>query len=139
MIQSGARLQYGSPEGNEHARKLYEAIRKRKSDVDNIVRNTGFSREQIRIVKAYIFEIDHVLQRGVYRLDFDLAIAESWRRLAERNGKNILPMDFLLIHHELYEINLLTQDSKLSQQQAHMIATRKYNYQEISDRYYNIM
>lgn len=136
---SGARLIYGSLEGDEHAKRMYIAIRKRKTDVDNIVRNTGFSREQIRIVKAYIFEIDHVMYKGIGRLDADLAIAESWRRLAEKNGRHILAHDILLLRHELYEIDLLIQNNKLSQQEAHLLATQAFNYQEESDRFYNII
>ena len=62
-------------------------------------------------------------------------MAESWRRLSEKSGKNIKPHDILLLKHELLEIAILTQ-CNISQMEAHALANKTYNYQQASDAYY---
>lgn len=83
----------------------------------------------------YLFKQEHDLETGIHVFDSDLAIAQSWLRLSERNGRNILPHDILLLQHELYEI-MLQLYKGLSQEEAHDIAQTRYNYEEACKRYY---
>lgn len=53
MYVSGG-LNPESEKAQDHAIKMYESIRKRRSDYEMISKNTGFSIEQIQIVKNYI-------------------------------------------------------------------------------------
>lgn len=78
----------------------------------------------------------HELIAGYERFFPDLAMAQSWLRLAEAHGKNILPMDTLMLKHELFEINLLLTNSKMSPAQAHEIAEVKFNYSLEVEKHY---
>jgi hypothetical protein len=122
-----------------HAKKMYESIRRRTSDYEKIAENTGFSIEQIQIVKNYIFNSRHVLPNSNFpkRFHESFEIAESWKRLSEKGGKNIKPHDVLLLYHEIFEICLLLSNDTMTQEKAHLEATRKYNYQRQSDIFYH--
>lgn len=122
----------------EQAFKMYEQIRRRKTDCLNIARNTGFSIEQVQIIKNYIFYDSHKLTYGYSQFYPCYEMAESWRRLSEKNGINVQKHDVLLLYHELYEISLLISNSNYSQSHAHFEAEKKYNYSLESDRFYNI-
>lgn len=65
-------------------------------------------------------------------------MAKSWRRLSERNGKNIQRHDVLLLYHELYEVWLLLSSPEMSQNMAHKLASMKYPYDRESEKYYRI-
>ena len=56
-----------SPEAEEHANKEYEAIRKNKYDVIKISQHTGFSLQQIKAIKDYVF-----FQPPLWRYQTDL-------------------------------------------------------------------
>ena len=64
----------------------------------------------------------------------DATIVQSWQRLAE--GKEILPHDKTLIFHECYEMKLKADNPGISHDEAHFLATSKYNYQSESRQYY---
>ncbi|MCR5479439.1 MAG: hypothetical protein K6F27_06210 [Ruminococcus sp.] len=59
-------------------------------------------------------------------------MAQSWQRLIE--GKNIQPHDITLLNHEKMEQKLMKQG--LSQEEAHALTEKKYNYAKESNDYY---
>lgn len=90
---------------------------------------------QCETVWFYLFMQEHILPTGIHRFDPDLPIAQSWMRLSEKKGRNILPHDRLLLQHELYEIDLQLRNG-LGQKQAHDIAEQSFNYAEECKKYY---
>lgn len=135
MYVSGA-INPNSLVGMQKANRLYEQIRQRKSDYINVASNTGFSLEQCKCIKNYIFMDMHELSTGYERFIPDLAIAQSWLRLAERSGKNIQKHDVILLYHELSELIYLLQNTNSHQQEAHHYAELKYNYAKACELYY---
>lgn len=128
---SGA-LDPSSKKANKHAEQYYNSVRKMKTDYKKIAKNTGFDVDEIKRIKNYLFIDEHDLITGRKRLDPDYMIAESWRRLIE--GKNIQPHDLTLLNHEILEYNLIS--SGLTQDQAHIQASKKYNYYKESEKYH---
>lgn len=108
-----------------HAELYYEEIRKSHSDVKKIAENTGFTYDQVLLVKNYLFMDVHRLGDVEQRFDASFEIAESWRRLAY-DPDNIKHHDLTLLHHELMEMRLVNEG--LEQDEAHLITSRKYNY-----------
>lgn len=118
------------------AENYYGLIRKMKTDVEIIARNTGYTVEQIEYVKNYLFLDKHDLGNGKYdRFDPDAAIAQSWQRLRSKNKEDILPHDIILIKHELYEARLVLVDG-MSQNDAHNQTEKIYNYEYECQLYY---
>lgn len=80
---SGARNPL-SKEAREHAERYYGLVRSMKTDVSRIAKATGFSEEDIRAVKNYIFLEKHDLG-GIEPEYFepDYMMAESWQRLVD--------------------------------------------------------
>lgn len=117
------------PEGREaerHATIYYESVRKMKTDIKKIAKNTGFSEKMIKKVKEHIFYNEHNLGYGlVGRFDPDYDMARTWQRLIE--GKEIKPMDIILLRHEYLEAGLMKRYN-YEYRVAHDITERKYNY-----------
>lgn len=78
----------------------------------------------------------HELSNGYTRFTPDLAMAQSWLRLSEKSGRNIKKHDVLMLYHELVEILLLLNNSRMTQKDAHMLAEKKYNYSQAVISYY---
>ena len=116
-----------------HAELYYEEIRKNHADVKRIAQNTGFTTNQILMIKNYLFVDAHELDGGYRRFDVSFEIAESWRRLAF-DPENIKPHDITLLNHELMEMRLVNDGS--SQEEAHAITSRRYDYAKQSAEYY---
>ncbi|MBQ9119248.1 MAG: hypothetical protein IJY09_04205 [Lachnospiraceae bacterium] len=131
----GAITNTGSEEAIKHAEMYYREIRSFTTDVQRISNNTEFSYEQILLVKNYLFMDKHVLEKGTEPRYFDACfeIAESWQRLAGM-ASEIQPHDIVLIKHELMEMELVAKG--YSQEDAHIITNKLYNYTEDSDAYY---
>lgn len=130
---SGAISDPLSKRATSHAKMYYEEIRKNHADVKRIAVNTGFTSDQIMLIKNYLFFDLHELYDGVRRFDVSFEIAESWRRLAF-DPENIKPHDITLLHHELMELKLVSEG--VPQDEAHIITSRKYNYSQESFDYY---
>ena len=129
---SGA-LNPDSADAQNHAGLYYDEIRKRKSDIVTIAKNTGFSVEEIKKIKNHIFCDEHDLGNGqIGRFDPDYMMAQSWQRLID--GKNIQKHDYTLLKHELFERS--HEDNGMDHDQAHILATKKYNYKKEADEYY---
>lgn len=138
MISGG--LNPLSDRAEDHAFTYYESVRKNKTDYYTIAKNTGFSIEQIQMVKNYIFMDVHYLRddKGyAYRRFYpSFEMADSWRRLQSKGGKLIQKHDILLLQHELSEISLLLMNSKLTQAEAHSKAEATYNYNLACKQFY---
>ena len=61
----------------------------------------------------------------------DFAMGESWRRLILGKPE---PHDITLIKHEIMESELMEQG--YSQNEAHILASKKYNYGEETKKFY---
>ena len=128
---SGAITDLYSDDAKKHAEKTYGNIRKRTVDVKRISKNTGYSEKKIREIKNYLFIDKHNLGDRYDRFDPNFAIAQSWDRLMHGN---IEKHDLTLIKHEIYEKELISKG--FSQDEAHKIASKKYNYRKESSEYY---
>lgn len=116
--------------------KMYEQIRRRRTDIINVHNNTGFSIEQCQAIKNYSFVDMHILHNGYRAFYPDFAMASSWFRLSEKGGKNIQKHDIIMLQHELTELLLLLQNTNMNQSNAHRIAASKYNYSAACKMYY---
>ena len=85
------------------------------------------------MIKNYLFVDAHELDGGYRRFDVSFEIAESWRRMAFDPDK-IKPHDITLLNHELMEMRLVSDGS--TQDEAHTITSRKYDYAQESADYY---
>lgn len=130
---SGAITDVDSPRARKYAESEYGSIRKRKVDVKRIAKNTGYSEKQIEEIKSYLFIDKHYLGRGKNeRFDPSFEIAQSWNRLMKGNFEK---HDLTLIEHEIYERKLIEQG--MTQDEAHINVSKKYNYQKEAEEYYD--
>lgn len=130
---SGARItdQFGDA-ATEHAERYYGLVRSMTTDVSKVSKITGYSEADIQKVKDYVFIDKHNLGDGEpRRFDPSFAMAQSWQRLVDGHPE---PHDITMIQHEVMERQLV--ESGLSQYDAHIITTMKYNYTKESDDYY---
>ena len=131
IINTGVRNPY-SEAATKHAEQYYEAVRKFRTDVKRISQNTGISVDEINRIKQYLFIDEHDLSGKVERFAPDYMIAQSWQRMLE--GKSIQPHDLTLLQHEKLEYELMKNG--MSQDEAHIIASSKYNYSKEAMEYY---
>lgn len=130
---SGARITnvYGTA-AEKHAERYYGLVRSMSTDVSKISENTGFTETQIQRIKNFIFVDEHDLGDQLpRRFDPSFAMAQSWQRLINGTPE---PHDLTMLQHEILEKELM--DSGVSQHDAHIEASKKYNYQKESDEYY---
>lgn len=132
---SGA-LNPDSNDARRHCKSAYESIRHQSTDIEKIARNTNFSFEQISLIKQYIFFSTHVLVGRVGRFHPDYMMAESWRRLSSKDARSIQAHDVIMLHHELLEIQYITQGN--SQADAHYMASQKYDYASAAKKFYGL-
>ncbi len=134
-IKSGAISGGRNPDGNraeEHAKRYYGLVRSMTTDVQKIAKTTGFSEEKIKAVKDFIFNEKHDL--GGEEPEYfapDYMMAESWRRLIAGIPEK---HDLTLIQHEILERELM--EKGLSQDEAHIAATEKFNYAKEAKEFY---
>jgi len=128
-IISGA-LNPDSKLAKEHAEIYYEAVRKMNNDYIKIAKNTGIEESDVKSIKEYLFLQKHNLASGHKRFDADYHIAQSWQRLVD--GKAIKGQDLILLKHELMEMRLVK--SGLTQNQAHIQASKEFNYKKAVER-----
>ena len=130
---SGA-LDPSSERAKDHADRYYAAVRKMTTDCERIATNTGFELGDIESIKEFVFNAKHDLGGDIEELFTpSYEIAESWQRLIE--GKNIQKHDITLLQHEMMEQELMRQG--MSQETAHLITSRKYNYGKEAREYYD--
>ena len=126
---SGA-LDPESKEAEIHAEQYYESVRNMKNDYINIAKNTGFSENDIKEIKNYLFVDKHELTDGYKRFRPYFEIAQSWQRL--ESGINIREQDIILLNHELTELRLVK--SGISQDDAHIEASKIFNYRKAIEK-----
>lgn len=126
MVSGGRILNPESKEGKAFAKMYYPEIRSFSTDCKNIAKNLGKKEEEIESIKQYLFHNDS--------FEPDCAIAQSWQRLII--GDNIQKHDKTLIEHELCEMSIKKENPNISHSEAHILATKKYNYQKEVDEYY---
>lgn len=114
-----------------HADMFYESVRKRTGDAKRISKNTGWSVEKVEKIREYVFIEKHHLFTGYKRFDPEYDMAVSWQRL--NDGHNIQKHDLILLNHEYYEMKLVKKG--YSQNEAHIIASKKYNFNEECIKY----
>ena len=132
---SGAITDPYSNAAEKHAELYYNEIRSFTTDVERIAQNTGYSYDQIAMIKNYLFQMEHTLESGRKRFDPCFEIAESWRRLAF-DPQNIKPHDLTLLRHEIKEMEILNAVKGISQSDAHTLASKEYDYPKESKEYY---
>ena len=136
IIKSGAisgALNPYDKRASEHAARYYESVMKMKTDVKNIAKNTGLREEKIQEVKNFIFMEKHNLggsEPEYFAPSYEMA--QSWQRLID--GKDIKKHDLTLLNHEIMEKDLMKRG--YSQDKAHILASKKYDYRKESDEYY---
>ena len=106
-----------------------------KTDAIKIAMNTGYSVDTIQKIKNYIFIEEHDLgDRGIRCFDPNFAMAQSWQRLMNGTPE---PHDLTLLKHEVLEKELM--DAGMSQDDAHIETSKKYNYTKESNDYYGAL
>lgn len=136
IIKSGAisgALNPDSLRAREHAERYYKSVRKMTTDYRRIAENTGYTEEQIKQIKDFIFVNKHDLGQG--ELEYfapSYEMAQSWQRLIE--GKNIQPHDLTLLKHEIMEKELMLKG--MTQDEAHIATSKMYNYKKECEEYY---
>lgn len=137
-------------EAIQKAKDLYIRIRNDSDDYLKIADRTGYSVEQVLMVKHYIFFNIHQLNpfgEIEYRqFDPDLSMAHSWFRLSGADkpssklstidNKGIASHDYVLLDHELFEMKLLIDGACNSQAEAHKVAEQAHNYYNASKKFY---
>ena len=112
-----------SKEAEKHAAQYYESVRHMKTDTDKISKATGISKDKINKIKNHVFIDEHDLMEGKKRFDPSYEMAESWQRLINGDYKE---KDIVLLKHEYAELRYM--EKGLSQNEAHIKASKKYNY-----------
>ena len=130
---NGARItNINGSAAEKHAERYYGLVRSMTTDVARIAQNTGYSESVIQRIKNFIFMDKHDLgDLEPRRFDPSFAMAQSWQRLINGTPE---PHDIVMLQHEILEQELM--EGGLSQYQAHIEASKKYNYAKESDDYY---
>ena len=126
-----------SDEADDFAQMYYKEIRSFSTDCEHISKNIDIPTESIRSIKNYLFinKSKYNADSNTWELfDPDCAIAQSWQRLMI--GKDIKPHDLTLIKHELLEMEIKSSNKNISHDDAHEMASQKYNYHKEADLYY---
>lgn len=138
-IISGSRItDPGSKKAQTFANNYYGLVRKRHDDVAKISKNSGIEFDKIQEIKDYVFVNKSLYDTdlGVWKtFDEDCAMAHSWQRLID--GRNIQPHDYTLLNHEMLEMNIKKQNPLISHDEAHTLASKKYNYDKEAFEYYD--
>ena len=125
---SGALNPY-SKAAEEHAERYYESVRHMTTDTTKISENTNISKDKIDKIKNHVFIEEHELLSGKHRFDPSYDIAQSWQRLI--SGKDTQEKDMVLLKHEYSELRYMERG--LTQNQAHIKASKRYNYAKYCD------
>ena len=130
---NGARItEPESSAARAHANRYYGLVRSMTTDVKRIAENTGYSEDEIQRIKNHIFMDEHDLGGSKPRRFYpSFEMAQSWQRLIAGTPE---PHDLTMLQHEIFESELMR--SGMSQNDAHIEASKKYNYAKESDDYY---
>jgi hypothetical protein len=113
---------------NAHAKRYYEEVRKRTTDVETIAKNTGLDIAIIQKVKEHVFYAEHDLGFDTpVCFDPDYNMAVSWQLLIE--GTAIQEEDLILLRHEYLELTLM--ETGLNYDEAHKKASEQFDYSAV--------
>lgn len=112
-----------SKQAEQHAVRYYESVRHMKTDTLKISEATRISKDKLDKIKEHVFIKEHELIDGKRRFDPDYEMAQSWQRLLSGDYKE---QDIVLLKHEYAELRYM--EKGLSQSEAHIKASRKYNF-----------
>ena len=119
-----------SKAADDHAKRYYELVRHMTTDTQKISENTNICKDKIDKIKNHVFVKEHDLLDGrKRRFDSSYHMAQSWQRLI--NGKDIKEQDRILLKHEYCELRYM--EKGLTQNQAHIKASKRYNYAKYCD------
>lgn len=136
--RSGGRII--NPDGDYErvwAKEYYEEIRHKSTDCKKIAERLSIDEETIKSIKNYLFfegEWYNPVTGRNEKFIPDATIAQSWQRLAE--GKEVKPHDITLIKHEEFEMRIKRENPGISHDDAHIMASKKNNYQKEAEEYY---
>ncbi|MGA4987575.1 hypothetical protein [Nonomuraea bangladeshensis] len=108
------------------------AISANTRDVLRMNGSSGFTEKEISDVKRHLMETAHRIEDRetgeivLRSFDADPEIADAWIRL--RSGRP-LPEDFILLEHELAELNYLREHPGCTYQEAHAAANETYHWE----------
>lgn len=119
---SGALSPY-SKAAERHAVQYYESVRHMTSDAARIAQNTQISADKIEKIKKHVFLDEHDLIDGRHRFVPSYDMAQSWQRLISGKYEE---KDIILLKHEYAELRYMERG--LSQNEAHIRASKRYNY-----------
>ncbi|WP_294407820.1 hypothetical protein [uncultured Ruminococcus sp.] len=122
VVISGA-LNPTSRKAEQHAIQYYESVRHMKTDTARISQATGIAKDKLDKIKEHVFIKEHDLIDGRKRFDPDYDMAQSWQRLINGSFKE---QDMVLLKHEYAELRYM--EKGLTQSEAHIKASRKYDY-----------
>lgn len=118
-------------ERDRHARMYYQQIRNRDKAIEimRVSQNSGFTISDVEQIYNHIFIKEHELEDGFKRFNPSYDMAESWRRLSDRNnGHGIQRHDIIMLHHELMELKLMADG--YSYEEAHNKTNEVFDYQK---------
>jgi len=137
---TGATIIPESKAGENKAKILYEKIKASEDDVVSITEtlissasDLGITIDEVQKIKDYLFYDSHHLSDGFRPFNPDPDIADSWLRLT-KGPRHLKSHDVTLIKHEIFEMRLVNEG--MTQDDAHILATKKYNYQEECKKYH---
>lgn len=107
----------------KHAKTYYNSVKNRDKQVEikTIAKNANMNEKAINRVYEHLFENKYLLDYGIKQFDPDFYMAQSWQRL--REGKNIEPMDIIMLKHEALE-HFLMNKYNLSYKEAHILSEK---------------
>lgn len=116
------------------AEEFYEEIIYRTDDVRKIAEFTGYTVDQVLLVKNHLFIHDHCFGNNIKQFEPCFEIADTWQRLSD-SQECVQPHDKLLIPHVLSEIRFIIDG--LPQYYAHLNACETYNYPKAANDFYS--
>lgn len=129
---SGALTDKNDPDWSrriEHANRYYDFMRNANAEIllQKIAKASGLSVIAVQKVYNHVLFAKYQLEQGYKTFDPSYDMAESFQRLIE--GVNVQPHDYLMLKHERLEWQLMNRYGH-SYEKAHVLANKKYNYQE---------
>ncbi len=101
IFQSGGRIRELTPHQWDEAESAYKLIRAMKDDALIISKNANMPEFIIQRIKNHIFyKNNHILDRGIGKLDADPLISNAWNRLLKGTHTDF---DLQLLRHEYLE------------------------------------
>ena len=122
-----------SKKAMKFAEKFYEEIMCRTDDIRKIAEFTGYTVDQVLLVKNHLFIHDHYFGNSINQFEPCFEIADTWQRLSDK-PEYVQLHDKLLIPYVLSEIRFIIDG--LPQYYAHLNACEAFNYPKETNDFY---